>query len=222
MERGWRKGSVYCWRCTPLARRTSGYSAVTSDAERHIHRGRERKRRAERYFGLRYFPRPRQAAVILVGMAGFLLSAYLSLVYYTWLSPICLVGKGCEIVESSPYATMFGVPIAMVGLLEYAAIIGVAYGWIVPTYGGLLLYLLCLTALSFSFYLFYLEALVLDVSCLYCELSYGISVALLILVLIPTPIIPGLPWKRHRLLSLGTIAAVFAVGASAYTWAKGG
>jgi len=194
---------------------------VTSDAERHIHRRRERKQRAERYFGLRYFPRPRQAAVILVGLAGFLLSLYLTLVYYTPLSLVCLLGKGCEAVESSPYATLFGVSISALGLLEYAAIIVVAYGWILPIYGGLLLYLLCLTALAFSFYLFYLEALVLEVSCLYCELSYGITVALLVLVLVPTPIIPGLPFKRHRLLSLGTIAVVIVVAAFVYGWAKG-
>lgn len=195
---------------------------MTTDAERHVHRRRERKRRTERYFGLRYFPRPRQAAVILVGLAGFLLCLYLTLVYYTSLSPICLVGKGCEVVENSRYATIFGIPISAVGLLEYAAVIVVAYGWVVPTYGGLMLYLLCLTAFTFSFYLFYVEALVLGVSCLYCELSYGVSVALLTLVLAPTPIISGLPFKRHQLLSLGAIAGVLLVTRLAYVWAKSG
>ena len=65
--------------------------------------------------------------LLALSSIGVLLTAYL-----TWTtlsgSPVqgCAVGGGCDTVLSSPWATLFGLPTSLWGLLGYAALAGVA------------------------------------------------------------------------------------------------
>ncbi|HXF82028.1 MAG TPA: vitamin K epoxide reductase family protein [bacterium] len=61
--------------------------------------------------------------LISLAAAGLLLSAYL-----TWSraahAPIyCPLGSGCDVVQSSRYAAVFGVPVALLGVVFYAAVL---------------------------------------------------------------------------------------------------
>ncbi|MBI2172290.1 MAG: vitamin K epoxide reductase family protein [Chloroflexi bacterium] len=164
--------------------------------------------------------RPRQAAVILLGLAGLVISSYLTYVYYTDAKPVCIVGSGCDIVQNSRYATIFGSPLALIGMVGYAGIIGTAYGFIAPKHGGLLLYLLALAAFTLSSYLTYLETVVLAAACSYCLVSYGLITGILVVLLAPTPILTGVPWKRYRLLSLAVVAGVLTLALASHGWAS--
>jgi len=60
----------------------------------------------------------RRSRFLLVALAivGLLISDYLSWVHYMGVVPVCLSGSGgCETVQSSSYATIFGVPVAVIG-----------------------------------------------------------------------------------------------------------
>ena len=58
-----------------------------------------------------------------VATAGLAIAAYLTAVHYTGGSPACAIAHGCEVVQQSRYAELAGVPVALLGLLGYAAIL---------------------------------------------------------------------------------------------------
>jgi len=68
---------------------------------------------------------PVRPDLLVVGLAtaGFAVAAYM-----TWLkwagatAAFCLSGSGCDVVQSTRYATLLGVPTALWGALLYAAI----------------------------------------------------------------------------------------------------
>jgi uncharacterized membrane protein len=62
------------------------------------------------------------AAVALVGAA---IATYLTYIHYSHTAPICTTG-GCETVQKSKYAELGGVPVALLGLIAYIAIIATA------------------------------------------------------------------------------------------------
>jgi vitamin-K-epoxide reductase (warfarin-sensitive) len=74
----------------------------------------------------------------------------------------------CGIVNHSPYATLAGIPVAILGIAGYL-LMGVlawrrAYRWVLAT---------ALVGLAFSLYLARIEAHVLGVWCIYCVISLG-------------------------------------------------
>ncbi len=62
------------------------------------------------------------AAIAVIGGA---IAAYLTYVHYAHTSPICTTG-GCEKVQRSSYAKLDGVPVALLGLIGYAALLATA------------------------------------------------------------------------------------------------
>ena len=56
-------------------------------------------------------------AVLGIGIAG-----YLTYVHYAHTSPVCTTG-GCETVQKSKYAELGGIPVALLGLVAYGAIV---------------------------------------------------------------------------------------------------
>jgi uncharacterized membrane protein len=60
-------------------------------------------------------------AIAATSLVGAAVAAYLTYVHYAHVAPVCTTG-GCEKVQSSSYAELAGVPVALLGLLAYAAI----------------------------------------------------------------------------------------------------
>jgi uncharacterized membrane protein len=56
--------------------------------------------------------------VIGIGIAG-----YLTYVHYAGIKVLCLASGGCETVQSSRYAQLDGIPVALLGLVGYVAIL---------------------------------------------------------------------------------------------------
>ncbi|MDX6475826.1 MAG: hypothetical protein QOH95_1337 [Gaiellaceae bacterium] len=63
-----------------------------------------------------------RAAIASAAVLGGAIAAYLTVVHYSHLSPICTTG-GCEKVQQSSYAEAGGVPVAVLGLIGYAAVL---------------------------------------------------------------------------------------------------
>jgi uncharacterized membrane protein len=56
--------------------------------------------------------------------AALSLAGYLTWVNYAGLDPVCVGGAGgCERVQTSPWAELAGVPVALLGLVAYATIL---------------------------------------------------------------------------------------------------
>jgi uncharacterized membrane protein len=58
--------------------------------------------------------RLRRASVALC-LAGVGIAGYLTYVHYAGLRPICGISRGCETVQTSRYASLVGVPVALLG-----------------------------------------------------------------------------------------------------------
>ncbi|HWJ31910.1 MAG TPA: vitamin K epoxide reductase family protein [Gaiellaceae bacterium] len=63
------------------------------------------------------------AAACVIGVA---IAAYLTYVHYAHTAPICTTG-GCETVQKSKYAELAGVPVALLGLITYVVLLGIAF-----------------------------------------------------------------------------------------------
>ena len=103
------------------------------------------------------------AAVAGLGLA---IAAYLVYVHYSGGEPVCAIAHGCAIVQSSRYASLAGVPLALLGLLGYAALL-VA----LATDRRDAAALVALTGAGFSGWLTYVEVAILDAICVWCVAS---------------------------------------------------
>lgn len=120
-----------------------------------------------------------RVALLALAVLGLLISAYLTWTHFAGLVPACTGdGAGCETVQASRYATVLGIPVALLGFLSYAGLIVSAAFW--GEVGIYLGFLISLIGTLFSAYLTYLEVFVIDALCQWCLASAAIMVLALI------------------------------------------
>ena len=114
------------------------------------------------------------AALALLGIA---IAGYLTWVHYAGLDPVCVGGGGgCERVQSSRWADLAGVPVAVLGLAGYAAIL--ASLALPEDQGALVATFLALVGFGFSAWLTYVEIVKIDAICQWCVASAVVMTAL--------------------------------------------
>ena len=119
-----------------------------------------------------------RALAALAGV-GLAIAGYLTWVHYAGVEPLCTEGGGCEEVQSSEYAELAGVPVALIGVVGYAAVLG---SLAVSGEGGrTLTTLLGLTGFGFSAYLTYVELVEIDAICQWCVASAVVMTAIAVL-----------------------------------------
>jgi len=64
-----------------------------------------------------------RGASAAVAAAGLGIAGYLAVVHYSGGTPVCTAGGGCEVVQSSSYAELAGIPVATLGVLGYLAVL---------------------------------------------------------------------------------------------------
>jgi uncharacterized membrane protein len=136
---------------------------------------------------------PRMAAALLA-LLGLIDSAYLTIHHYRpSVSLSCPVGGGCETVQTSAWSTLppggNGVPVALIGVLGYAVLLGLALVSLQRDHVGAvavppLLLMVASGGLVFSFYLSFLQLFVIGAICFWCVMSalfeLGIFIAALV------------------------------------------
>ena len=124
----------------------------------------------------------RLRGAIAAGAAiGAAVAAYLTVVHYSHTSPICTTG-GCEKVQRSSYAELAGVPVAVLGLIAYVALIGTAA--VRGVTAALMGAVIALTGVAFSGYLLWAQLARIHAICQWCVANDVIAaiVALLCVV----------------------------------------
>ena len=108
--------------------------------------------------------------LLLVSFLGFLVSLYLTFMHYRGVIPTCYVVQGCDVVQTSRYSAILGVPIALFGTMFFVLMFYLGIGLttsqatkLVLTY-KVLAYAGALAAIP----LFLLQAVVLRAFCTYC------------------------------------------------------
>ncbi len=114
-------------------------------------------------------------------------AAYLSALHFQGEIPPCGGYAGCATVNTSPYAEIFGVPVAALGAALYLLLLGIGL-WRLRVDGDrmvwatLLLYSLVVAGALFMAYLTAVEFFILHAYCYWCLGLAGITLLLLILV----------------------------------------
>jgi len=116
----------------------------------------------------------------LLALAGIVVSILALRVHYSTETAPCSINEkwDCGIVNHSPYAVMYGVPVAAIGVAGYLlmailAIVRRRALLLGATLGGM----------AFALYLTHIEASVLGVWCLYCVISQGIIAVMTLLAI---------------------------------------
>jgi uncharacterized membrane protein len=103
-------------------------------------------------------------AVLGIGVAG-----YLTYVHYEGIRPVCGIGGDCEKVQSSEWSELAGIPVALLGLLGYVAILA---SLLVRREEALIAgALISLVGFGFSVYLTYRELFTIEAICQWCVAS---------------------------------------------------
>src|SRR6266496_6666055 len=144
-------------------------SRITSPAGKQTH--------AEQPMTLLY------AVAALFSLLGLADSIYLTIEHVTGQSVRCTIVSGCSEVLSSSYATVRGVPLALIGAAAYFTAFSLAtlaaFGYQLA--GKFLIALVSLMFLS-TLWLLYLQAFVIGSFCQFCLLSAAVTLILTALV----------------------------------------
>src|SRR6516162_1901202 len=135
--------------------------------------------------------------LFVVSVAGVILASYLTWTH--WIGSMvkgCTVGSSCDIVLSSQWATLLGLPTSAWGLLAYATLAGVCFikradrhwwfAWIISFFGVL-----------YSAYLTTISLTVLHAACPYCLTSLALMSTSFALTTFQRPgTLPNFTWGK--------------------------
>ena len=116
-------------------------------------------------------------ATAALAVAGIAIAGYLTWVHYAGLEPVCVGGGGgCERVQASDWAELAGVPVALLGLGGYVAIL--ASLALPEEPGSMVAAFFSLVGFGFSAWLTYVELEKIDAVCQWCVASAVVMTAL--------------------------------------------
>jgi uncharacterized membrane protein len=122
-----------------------------------------------------------RGATAVLALMGAAVAGYLVWVRTAGTTLVCATG-GCGTVQSSPHAEILGVPVALIGLAGFAALLATA---LVPGETARLLQVtLAVGAATFSAYLLYVQVALIGTVCDWCLASDAIVIVLAILALV--------------------------------------
>ncbi len=129
-------------------------------------------------------------SIPLLAIGGLAVSGYFIFIKLTDSAVMCGPSQGCDEVQNSRYATLFGV--FSMGEFGFAGNLAILVGWLVQQYGAaslkktgaLMVWGFCIFGVLFSIYLTFLEPFVIGATCMWCIMS---AVFMMMLLLISTP-----------------------------------
>jgi uncharacterized membrane protein len=95
----------------------------------------------------------------------------------------CEIGEtfNCDIVNRSAYSTIFGIPVALIGMLGYGVVGALATVYRERQETPTILFTATVAGLAFASYLTYIEGHVLGVWCILCLTSFAVIASMTVL-----------------------------------------
>ena len=122
-------------------------------------------------------------AIAVLALLGAAIAGYLTWIHYAGIKPLCgSGGGGCEKVQTSAYSKLAGVPVAVLGLAGYLALLGSLL--VRDDLGRLVGALVALVGFGFSAYLTYREVFPIEAICQWCVASAALMAALAVLAVL--------------------------------------
>ncbi len=111
-------------------------------------------------------------ALVIIGL---LVSIYMTIYKVTSNDSMCLGSGDCSTVNASRYSEVNGIPVAVIGILGYAAILAVHLfehrNAFFKQNGALMIFGMALTGFIFTVWLVYVELVLLKAICPFCVTS---------------------------------------------------
>jgi len=147
-----------------------------------------------------------------IAVVGMILTGYLT--YSAWQSKLvagCTVGSACDVVLSSRWSMLFGMPTAFWGFLTYALLAAVAWNKQTDSQWKLAWFISSIGVL-YSLYLTGISIFVLEAACPYCLVSLALMTTILLVVHFHRPAsLANFSWGPWLGKSLGTGLVLIAV-----------
>ena len=111
-------------------------------------------------------------ALTIIGLA---VSIYMTIYKLTDNQSMCIGNGGCSKVNSSVYAEVYGIPVAVLGIVGYAALMAMLFienrNSFLQTNGTMIVFGMALIGFLFTLYLIYVEAALIHALCPFCLTS---------------------------------------------------
>jgi len=110
-------------------------------------------------------------AISLLAIAGIAVSSVsLHHHYRSSRTSYCDIGENfnCDIVNRSTYSTVFGIPVALIGIIGYLGLLALSTVYRSKAETPILLLIASVAGLGFALYLTYIEGFVLAAWCVLC------------------------------------------------------
>ncbi len=130
----------------------------------------------------------------MIGLAliGLLVASYMTIYKWTNNNAMCLGSGDCGAVNASKYSEVRGIPVALIGVLGYAAILGTLVFEkraffledFITENATLLVFGLSLTGFLFTLWLIYAEIFLIKALCPFCLASQAVMTIIFILSII--------------------------------------
>lgn len=131
--------------------------------------------------------RLRQITIALT-IIGLLVSIYMTIYKVTNNESMCVGSSGCSEVNASRYSEINGIPVAVLGVLGYAAILALLFleqrPGIFQQNGTMMFFGISLLGFLFTLYLIYLEIALIKAYCPFCLTSQAVMTFIFIISVI--------------------------------------
>ncbi|NWG35604.1 MAG: vitamin K epoxide reductase family protein [Chloroflexi bacterium] len=125
---------------------------------------------------------------IALALLGLLVSIYMTIYKITTNESMCLGSGDCSTVNASRYSEINGVPVALIGVIGYAVILGIhgleRRNEFFEQNGSMMLFGVSLIGFLFTLWLIYVEIAILKALCPFCVASQIVMTAIFIVSII--------------------------------------
>ncbi len=150
---------------------------------------------------------PLTIVLLVLTFFGIVLTTYLSYVASFGTHPaFCSEGSGCDLVQSSRWATFLGMPMATWGLFTYIVLASLAWRARTKPKSWTPLLFVAIDGFGVSAYLTVISIVEIEATCSYCLASFATITAIMILTLVQRP--PD--WSTS--LKEASVVAVLIIG----------
>jgi len=115
---------------------------------------------------------------VALAVIGLLVSIYMTIYKMTSNEAMCIGSSGCSEVNASRYSEVNGIPVAVLGVGGYAAILALLFLEQKPGFfeenGTMIFFGISLVGFLFTLYLIYVEAALLHAYCPFCLTSQAV------------------------------------------------
>ncbi|MEO8356533.1 MAG: vitamin K epoxide reductase family protein [Chloroflexota bacterium] len=125
---------------------------------------------------------------VALSVIGLLVSMYMTIYKVTSNEAMCVGSSGCSEVNASRYSEVNGVPVAVLGVVGYAAILALLFleerSGFFQENGTMMFFGISLVGFLFTLYLIYVEVALIKAYCPFCLTSQAVMSVIFIISVI--------------------------------------